>query len=235
MRTALQRFGIEGGIDINIMADIPAGTGMGSSSSFTVGCLMPSMPIWDSVMPEQLAAEACEIEIDILKEPIGKQDQYAAAFGGLNFFEFMADETVRVSPLILSSEFRKEMQKHLIIFYTGISRSASEILKTQKAQTQSKIETMKEMVELARVFKTELESSRDLRRLGQVLHKGWLLKKQMADAVSNTFIDEAYDKALSQGAWGGKLLGAGGGGFLLSSLIRSFTIRFVMRLTRCEK
>ncbi len=205
------------GVEITTTADVPAGTGLGSSSSFTVGLLLTlysHLGIFAS--KEKLAEEACEIEINKLKEPIGKQDQYAASYGGLNFIKFHADGTVSVDPVIMKSETMRELQENLLMFYTGDVRSASAILKEQKKNTKKrdKFDNLKKMAELAQALLESLQNN-NLSLFGEILHEGWLLKKTLASGISNGEINHWYDMALENGAKGGKLLGAGGGGFLL--------------------
>lgn len=216
VREALKLVKIDGGIEITSMADIPAGTGMGSSSSFTVGLLNALYAFQGkSVSSEQLAQEACKIEISLLREPIGKQDQYAAAYGGLNYIQFNPGEDVFVNPLVLSREIKDRFHNHLMMFYTGITRKANSILKIQNKNIESKKQDLKKMRELAIEIRKVLDGGKELDRIGEILHKGWLLKKELALGISNSSIDGYYNKALEAGALGGKVLGAGGGGFIL--------------------
>lgn len=219
VRSTLNKLKIDGGIEITSMADIPSkGTGLGSSSAFSVGLLNALYAHKNEfTTPETLARQACDLEINVLKEPIGKQDQYAAAYGGLNFVQFNPDESVTIEPIICLKETRKKLEKNIVMFYTGIQRSTSSILKKQKSNMEKdskKIETMKKMVRLAYDLKKELQKN-NLDAFGEILHENWMLKKQMATTISNDQIDEWYKKARKNGALGGKLLGAGGGGFLL--------------------
>jgi D-glycero-alpha-D-manno-heptose-7-phosphate kinase len=217
LRETLRKTGILGGIEISSIADIPAGTGMGSSSSFTVGLLHNLYAInRQYVTHEHLAREACEIEIDILKEPIGKQDQYAAAFGGLNILYFNGDGSVQVEPLYIEQKTYDALEENLIMFYTGNQRKASNILAEQKqnAATTSKTEILKQMVALVEELRTALFGG-NLADFGRLLHENWMLKQRLASKISNTEINDIYDMALKHGATGGKLLGAGGGGFML--------------------
>lgn len=205
------------GIEITSTADVPAGTGLGSSSSFTVG-LLHSLYAYKGkyVSKERLASEACEIEIEHLKNPIGKQDQYAAAYGGMNFYQFRKDGSVTVEPVMMKSSCMEQLERNLMMFYTGQLHSASEILKEQKSNITSgdKEKNQMKMCDLTRVLRDELQGNR-IEAMGEILHEGWMLKKTLASGISNPAIDEAYEIALSHGATGGKLLGAGGGGFLL--------------------
>lgn len=217
LKTVMQDFNLNGGIEISSIADVPAGTGMGSSSAFTVGLLHNLHVVKNQyVTKEDLAAGACRVEIDLLKEPIGKQDQYAAAYGGLNIIEFNPNGTVTVEPLFLKNEITQTLQNNLVMFYTGNQRSASKILAEQNKNTTQadKINALKEMVSLVYELRQSLYNE-NLQQFGKLLHQNWMLKKSLASGVSNPMIDEAYSTAMKNGALGGKLLGAGGGGFLL--------------------
>ena len=217
IRECIKKVKINRGIEIASFADIPSGTGLGSSSSFTVG-LLHALYAHQGIMKTrvQLAKEACEIEIDILKEPIGKQDQYAAATGGFNHIKFYPDEKVEILPLNLSKRFVKKFESTLRLYYTGSNRSASIVLNEQKKNMskKNKVNMMKQMVKLSEDFKKSLlDNNLDL--AGDLLNENWRYKKHMADRITNTFIEDLYDKAIKLGAKGGKLLGAGGSGFLL--------------------
>ena len=205
------------GVELVSTADIPAGTGLGSSSSFTVG-LLHTLYCYKGkyVSKERLASEACDVEIEQLGNPIGKQDQYAAAYGGLNFIEFRRDGGVIVEPLIMSTSSLRKLEGNLMMFYTGQLHSASEILKEQKKNITAgdREENQKKMCALARELREELQNN-NIDAMGEILHENWLLKKTLANGISNPAIDEAYQKAIEAGALGGKLLGVGGGGFLL--------------------
>jgi D-glycero-alpha-D-manno-heptose-7-phosphate kinase len=217
VRECLRKVKLETGVEIASFADVPAGTGLGSSSAFTVGLLNALYAYKGKVVPkERLAAEACEIEIDILKEPIGKQDQYAAAYGDINHIKFNKNETVDVSPIVLTEPARKRLEDRLCLYYIGGKRKASDILKEQKRNmlNDKKFQNLRKMVMLADELKGVLHNE-DIDSLGGLLHKGWLYKKELASGISNEGIDALYDKAMEHGASGGKLLGAGGAGFLL--------------------
>jgi D-glycero-alpha-D-manno-heptose-7-phosphate kinase len=217
LREALRKTGITGGIEISSIADIPSGTGMGSSSSFTVGLLHNLYAINRKyVTHEELAREACEIEIDIVKEPIGKQDQYAAAFGGLNIIYFNPDGSVRVEPLHIQDSVYSALEENLVMFYIGNQRKASDILSEQKknASQDEKFEILKKMVGLVFELRDALYAGR-LEDFGTIMHQNWILKQKLASKISNPEIDLIYEKGLANGATGGKLLGAGGGGFML--------------------
>lgn len=218
LRTVLQRYGVEGGLEISSLADIPGGTGMGSSSSFTVG-LIHNLRHWKMlpVTKELLAAEACDVEINRLGEPIGRQDQYAAAYGGFNLFRFRTDHSVVVQPISLSGELRSALEQHLLLLYTGISRSASAVLTEQKEalrRAEDKFGVMAEMAALTEPFAHALQQG-NFEEMGRLLHHNWVRKKSLSPAISEPALDAAYYAALQAGAWGGKLLGAGGGGFFL--------------------
>lgn len=205
------------GVEIVSTADVPSGAGLGSSSSFTVG-LLHNLYCYQGkyVSKARLAEEACLVEIDKLGNPIGKQDQYAAAFGGMNFISFHKDDTVSVEPVVTKSETLKKLQDNLVMFYTGLTHDANRILVEQKnnlSEVGSK-NNLIQMCELARQMKYALENN-ELADFGNILNEGWRRKKELSGKISNSKIDELYDIALHNGAMGGKLLGAGGGGFLL--------------------
>ena len=217
LREVLNQFGITGGLEVSSIADVPSGTGLGSSSSFTVGLLHNlSVNRNKTITKEFLAREACRVEIDLLKEPIGKQDQYAAAFGGLSVFEFNSNGSVSVEPVLVNSDTLSQLEQNLLMFYTGDQRSASHILAEQKKNISDdkKFQSLKQMVSLVADAKQSIVTNR-LDDFGKILHENWLLKKSLASGISNHTINQAYDAALQAGAIGGKLLGAGGGGFLL--------------------
>jgi D-glycero-alpha-D-manno-heptose-7-phosphate kinase len=205
------------GVEIASIADIPAGTGLGSSSSFTVGLLHNLYSYNEKfIAKECLAVEACKMEIDVLKQPIGKQDQYAAAYGGLNFYTFCQDGSVSVDPVLMKSSFIEKIQHRLMMFYVSGTRSASVILNAQTKNIKSGIreDNLKEMCELTRNLKDCLQDN-DIDALGTILHESWMLKRTLAEGITNDEIDHYYQLAVDNGALGGKLLGAGGGGFLL--------------------
>ncbi len=205
------------GVEIASTADVPAGTGLGSSSSFAVGVLHALYSYKGKfVSKERLAREACEIEIDRLGNPIGKQDQYAAAYGGLNFIEFRRDGSVIVEPIVMNNIILRRLEDNLMMFYTGQLHSASNILKEQKKNITAGEKERKQLMMciLAREMRAELQKN-NIDAVGEFLHQNWLLKKTLASGITNPFIEEAYERAMAAGATGGKLLGAGGGGFLL--------------------
>ncbi|MBN1116451.1 MAG: GHMP kinase [Bacteroidales bacterium] len=236
LRETLKKTGINGGIEISSIADIPSGTGMGSSSSFTVGLLHNLYAINRKyVSHEELANEACEIEIDILKEPIGKQDQYAAAFGGLNIIVFKQNGSVKVEPLYIENEVYKQLQNNLVMFYVGNQRKASDILSEQKknASQDEKFTALKQMVGYVYDMRDILYKGH-LNEFGKLLHENWILKQKLASKISNAEINEIYDAGLKSGATGGKLLGAGGGGFMLFYCEKSKQNKLKETLSRYE-
>ena len=218
LREALRFLGIHRGLEIASIADLPSGTGLGSSSSFCVALLNGlHAHAGRFVSKEVLAAEACTIEIERLGEPIGKQDQYAAAFGGINFIEFHKNDSVTVEPLLLGKEILAELERGVMLFHTGGQRSAGRILAAQQAQIEQNgaaVTALRRMVDLTYRLRGTLISG-DLDGLGRILHESWLLKRSVTDQVSTARIDRLYEAALAAGASGGKLAGAGGGGFLV--------------------
>lgn len=217
IKEVFELYGISG-ISLSSDADIPAGTGLGSSSAFTSG-LIHLCNIWNGthLEKEQIAEQACHVEINLLKEPIGKQDQYACACGGLNYIEFEKNGQVRLERIRLPQDKYEQLQKKLLLFYTGKTHKAGDILKEQKKNTTDdalKVANLHKMVQLAKDLKEELLHNR-IDAMGEILNENWKLKKSLAGSISNSFIDEYYEKAMRAGAVGGKLLGAGGGGFLL--------------------
>ena len=205
------------GVEISSMADIPSGTGLGSSSSFTVALLhLLHTYKGEYVSKYKLAKDACEVEIDKLGEPIGKQDQFAAAFGGLNFIEFKPNGFVNVEPIIMAPQSYSQLEKNILMFYLGGTHSASAILKeqSQNVKAVNKAIVQQQMCDLTRTLKEELQKN-NVDAMGELLHQNWMLKKSLASGISNPLIDETYEKAMSAGALGGKLLGAGGAGFMI--------------------
>lgn len=204
-------------VDFNSSADVPAGTGMGSSSAFTVGLLNLCFAYQGQYVSRvRLAELACEIEIDKLGAPIGKQDQYGCALGGINLIEFHTDGSVTYETVPLTIRQRRQMEQSLVMFYLGGTRSANKILSKQGAATLSNpqaVANLKAMVEQAHNLRGEL--CRDVDTLGPYLHEGWLRKRSLSADISNSIVETAYDRARAAGATGGKLLGAGGSGFLL--------------------
>ena len=215
-RQVLTDMGIHG-VEISSTADIPGGTGLGSSSTFTVG-LLNTLNCYNGkfVSKDKLAKLACEVEIEKLGNPIGKQDQYGAALGGLNFIKFNQDGSVSHEPILMEGKTYKKLQKNLLMFYTGTTRSANTILaeQTKNITSDDKAKNLLKMCGLAKDMKVALENN-DISSFGKILDEGWQLKKELASGIANPAIDEAYEIAMKNGALGGKLLGAGGGGFLL--------------------
>lgn len=219
IREALKRVGIDGGIEITSISDIPSqGTGLGSSSTYTVGLLNALYAYQGKLVgAERLAREACQIEIDICGKPIGKQDQYIAAYGGLRRIEFMPDETVKVTPLLMPRKLRQQLESSMVLLYTGMVRSADTILAQQSKNTRDRSDTQKHlqgMCQLAYELSNVLLAG-EVDCMGSYLHDGWMQKRRLAEGISNPTIDGWYEAARQHGALGGKILGAGGGGFLL--------------------
>ena len=215
IREALLDLGIENNIEIASFAPIPARSGLGSSSSFSVALMKGLSAYLGKRLDKcEVAEAACRLEIDLLKEPIGKQDQYAAAFGGLNVLQFNPDGAVDVSPVFLDFRQRMELERHLILFFLGVTRDASSVLTEQKANTGRNFDALKRMSDSVLVFRDALLHS-DFQGAGEMLADAWTDKKKLASNVSNPAIDRLYDVARDCGAWGGKILGAGGGGCLM--------------------
>jgi len=205
------------GLDISSMADVPAGTGLGSSSAFAVSLLNVLHAYkHEAVSAEYLASTACDIEINRLGDPIGKQDQYAAAYGGLNFIRFNYDGSVNVEKVVMDPAVKAQLERNLILLYTGTKHSASAILKEQGKEMQrlDKQQVMHKMVEMAYELKDVLEHNQ-IDDFGRILNEGWLLKRSLANSISNPLVDTLYEQGMNAGALGGKLLGAGGAGFVL--------------------
>jgi len=216
VREALRLMEIDFPLEITTFADIPAFTGLGSSSAFAVGLLHALFALkGEMVTKNTLAKLAAKIEVDILGRNIGKQDHYAAAYGNFNVFEFRADGSVIVEPVFYRPDTRGALSSRLMLFYTRVKRDAHEILTSQKSKTVEKMSVLQGMKELVEPLRETLSHSNDLTQVAELLHKGWLLKKSITAEISSSEIDEYYERARSAGALGGKLLGAGGGGFLL--------------------
>lgn len=219
IREALLMLGLEGGIEITSISDIPSqGTGLGSSSTYTVG-LLNALHSYkgEFCTKEQLAREACRVEIERCGKPIGKQDHYASAYGNMNYLQFNSDGSVFVDPIICPNGTKNKIQENLLMLYTGLTRSADKILEVQNKETKKSVNKkniLGQMVELAKELKLVLEKG-DLDKFGDLLHQNWELKKKMAPGISGEQIDKWYKIARDKGAIGGKILGAGGGGFLL--------------------
>ena len=216
VRETMRKTGVDRGVEITTMADIPSrGTGLGSSSSFTVG-LLNALYAYNGEFKdaETLARQACEIEIEILGAPIGKQDQYISAYGNIRQITFHPDETVDVELVKLDYSLRRRLNERLMLFYTGKTRKASVILTEQRKRLPEHLEILHEMSLLPNEFKATLKDG-DLDQVGRILHRNWEYKKQLANGITDQQIDALYQKARSAGALGGKITGAGGGGFLL--------------------
>lgn len=217
-RECLRFLGIDGGIEIHYVSDLPARTGLGASSSATVGLLHALHAFkGEMVSREQLAEEATYVEQELIKEWVGCQDQYACALGGFLHLEFMSSGEVRVNPLIVTRERLHALEQRLLLLYTGVQRHAHKVLDEQMQRTQlgQNDDLLKKMVKLVNEGIEVLTNSRDLSDFGELLHEGWLIKRRLSRKVTTSWIDELYERARKAGAVGGKLLGAGGGGFLL--------------------
>ena len=218
VRNALQFINIKDDVEIISIADIPSfGTGLGSSSSFSVG-LINALSYFKNVDINRahLAQSACRLEIDLCGSPIGKQDQYAASYGGLKVYRFNCDDTVSVEDVLIKPEIEKKLNEETVSFYVGGARDANAILAAQQIQLKmkAKISSMKKMVALVDELKSEFEGN-SLSNFGAILHENWLLKRGMSKDIANSYIDDLYEKARFCGVTGGKLLGAGGGGFMI--------------------
>lgn len=215
-REALRITGLGRHLEITTIGDVPGGTGMGSSSSLTVGLLNALWAYKGEVSSaRRLAEEACRIEIDVLGKPIGRQDQYAAAFGGLNYIEFHANDQVSVEPVAHRPGFLRDLEERVLILYTQQQRSADAILEKQSQGTADRMEVLRRMRDLARELRDSVGGKGDLGHFAELLHEGWVLKRSLGFGIATDTVDEWYEAARKAGAQGGKLLGAGGGGFLL--------------------
>lgn len=215
VREAMRLTGVQDPLEVTTIADVPAGTGLGSSSTLTVGLLNAFHAFQGRVSSsKKLAEQSCEIEIDILGNPIGKQDQYAAAYGGMNYIRFNPDDSVEVDPVPCSPENRKKIEQHSIMVYTAQQRSASAILAKQTEGTVDKMSVLRNMRDMAEEMRNIVTSGANMEDFGKLMHEGWLLKRSLGFGITNPAIDEWYEAAQKAGAIGGKLLGAGGGGFL---------------------
>lgn len=218
IRTVLDMFHIDKKINISIISDIhPKGSGLGSSSALTVG-LINALTQYQkhNISKEDLARMACEIEINLLNNPIGKQDQYASSYGGMNFLEFNSDGSVTVSPVKCSKQSLQQISENMLVFYTGIQSTSGEILSRYQNNLDhtEKTNILRKMVELAYQMRQEMDQDK-INNFGKYLHENWILKKQIEDSISNPQIDKYYEIGLKNGALGGKLLGAGGRGYIM--------------------
>ena len=218
VRNTLKMLEISGGIEIASMADIPSkGSGLGSSSSYTVGLLNALYAFKNKFISQnELGKLASHVEINLCGEPIGKQDQYIAAYGGINLIKFHSDESVTVEPIICKKSFIEQLEKSMLMFYTGITRSASTLLREQSDNMNNSVKRslIKEMANLSYDLKYMFENG-DLNSVGELLDKNWKLKSQISSGITNPQIDDWYQKGINAGATGGKLLGAGNGGFIM--------------------
>jgi len=216
VRAVLTKMKMKEGIEIHHDGDLPARSGLGSSSSFTVGLINAVYALRSRMATKYvLAKEAIDIERHVLRENVGSQDQVAASYGGLNKISFSRNNKFCVEPVILDLAKKEALQGHLMLFFTGLSRIASRIAKKQIASTPSKGNELRQMYRMVDEAKDILTGSSDISEFGNLLHKSWLLKKSLTDKISNPDLDGIYSDALKAGATGGKVLGAGGGGFML--------------------
>lgn len=216
IREALRVTGIHQSIEVTTMGDIPSeGSGLGSSSTVTVGALNALYAYsGETVSAEKLAKEACDIEIGKLKKPIGIQDQYIAAYGNLRFFEFHSDGQVKVEKLKIGDDFRRALNDCFLLFFTGVSRRADTILGEQKNNIKDRMSVLREIKQMAYEARSDLENG-NFDAFGALMHRAWESKKRLADHISNGTLNDIYDTARRAGAIGGKITGAGGGGFIL--------------------
>ncbi len=216
VKAALNFLKVDKGMEIHHDGDLPAQAGLGSSSSFTVG-LLNSLYALKSKMPskEKLAKEAIHIERDVLRENVGSQDQVAVSFGGFNKITFSKEDKIKIEPVILEKERMAKLQNHLMLFFTGLSRFASDVAKDQIKNTPDKKRELTVMYQMVDEALNILNKREDILEFGKLLNKTWQIKKSLSNKISNPMIDNIYGRAMKAGAVGGKLLGAGGGGFML--------------------
>ncbi len=216
VKAALQMLDLGPHMEIVTIGDVPAGTGMGSSSALTVGLLNALYAFTGQIRSSKtLAEQACRIELEILGKPIGKQDQYAAAFGGLNYIRFNSDDSVDVQPVPTATDTLAELERRTLILYTEKQRNAEDILKKQSDGTTEQMRVLREMRDLASEMRGVLAGHANVDEFARLLHVGWQLKRSLGFGISDDSVDQAYTAARRAGAQGGKLLGAGGGGFIL--------------------
>jgi D-glycero-alpha-D-manno-heptose-7-phosphate kinase len=215
IRETLRYFKIDHPLEVTTFADIPASTGLGSSSAFAVGLVNGLAGLSGKLMPKsELARIASYIEIDVLKRNIGKQDHYASSFGGLNTFRFNQDESVNQEPILFNPSTKKFLEESSLLFYTGQTRNASEILEKQVKNIEDKRIDLKKMCSQVVEFQKLIAEENSIEKIGHLLMEGWRTKKSLANGITNERVEELFSKGIESGAWGGKLLGAGGGGFL---------------------
>ena len=217
VKSALKLLDIKGGVSIHHEGDLPARTGLGSSSAFSVGLLQClHMFQGKEISKDELAKEAIHFERDILQENVGSQDQVAVTHGGLNKISFSGDDKVRIEPVEVSKERKKELESHVVLYFTGFSRNATDVAREQIENTQAKEKELQRMSEMVDEAMGILQNpTKDIAEFGKLLHESWELKKNLSDKITNPEIDAIYERALQAGAIGGKLIGAGGGGFML--------------------
>ena len=214
VRETLRLFEIDFPIEITTFTDIPGSTGLGSSSAFAVGLIHALHALkGEMVTKHMIASQAANIEVNILGRSMGKQDHYASAYGDLNVFTFTSNELVKVEPVPYKYEAKKSIENNLMLYYLNIKRNASKILETQKKETKNKFVELKKLKSFVNPIRKIFSTGHKINSLGNYLHKGWLIKRNLTDDISSNEIDYYYDKAIKAGAVGGKLLGAGGGGF----------------------
>lgn len=215
IRESLRKANVQKGVEIITMGDIPAGSGLGSSSTVTVGALHALYAYRDMlVTKDRLAEEACEIEVNTLGKPIGFQDQYIAAFGGLRFIEFNRNGDVVTENVNIDPDVQKRLSDNLLLYFTGVTRKSETILTEQKENINHRLPVLRRLKAMAHEARESLCAG-EIDDLGRLLHDSWQLKKQLANGISNGDIEEAYNAAIDAGAYGGKVTGAGGGGFLM--------------------
>ena len=234
VRACLQHLGIDEGVEIHHIADLPARTGLGTSSAFTVGLLLGLYALKNQMRDKRtLAAEAIHVEQDLLQEAVGAQDQVSAAYGGFNRINFCQDGSIDVKRILASPDRIAELDQHLALYFTGFSRTASEIAKEQLRVTPHKKQELNSMLELVDEAESIIDNpNRSIDEFGRLLHEGWLIKRSLTQKITNASIDEIYDAGVSAGALGGKLLGAGGGGFMLFFVPRERREALRMRLKK---
>ena len=216
VREALKMFDIDFPLEITTFTEIPGETGLGSSSAFAVGLVHGLHALKGEMVTKHiLASEAAHIEVDILGRTMGKQDHYASSYGNFNVFTFNSDEVVSTEPVLCANRVKDNLEKNLMLFYTSLKRDASAILKSQEEQTDKKFNSLRKLQALVEPLRGVLSKGKNLNQFGEILHEGWILKRQLTEDISSSTIDSYYKKARNAGAIGGKILGAGGGGFFL--------------------